>query len=44
MAGYVSFGQVAFFGFGAYAGALLMLAGTLAWPLGRIMLRSPQRD
>lgn len=33
MAGYVSFGQVAFFGLGAYTAALAMLNWALPWPL-----------
>jgi branched-chain amino acid transport system permease protein len=33
MAGYVSFGQVAFFGLGAYSAALAMLNWALPWPL-----------
>ena len=33
MAGYVSFGQVAFFGLGAYTAALAMLHWALPWPL-----------
>ncbi len=36
MAGYVSFGQVAFFGLGAYAAALAMLTLALPWPLATL--------
>ena len=37
MAGYVSFGQVAFFGLGAYAAALAMLKWALPWPLAIVV-------
>ena len=37
MAGYVSFGQVGFFGLGAYAGALAMLKWALPWPLAIVL-------
>ncbi len=40
MAGYVSFGQVAFFGLGAYAGALAMLTWALPWPLAIVLAAS----
>ncbi len=36
MAGYVSFGQVAFFGLGAYVAALAMLTLALPWPLATL--------